>query len=71
MEDFKENLADLLEVDSVNDSDYFNSFDTWDSLTILSIIAYVDEDFGVSVSAQKLDEVETVGGLFKYIQNNQ
>lgn len=40
MEKMKEQLAELLEVDEVKDSDVLEDFECWDSLTILSIIAW-------------------------------
>ena len=43
MENLKKELAGLLEVEKVNDSDVLSTFDCWDSLTILSIIAMVSE----------------------------
>ena len=44
MEQFLEQIAELLEEDVVNTSDELKSFDAWDSLTILSIIAFADEN---------------------------
>ncbi len=63
MENFENGIAELLEVDSVNDSDILEDFEAWDSLTALSIIAFVDENYGVSVSAKDLTDAKTIGGL--------
>jgi len=71
MEDFKSEMAELLEVDSVQESDDLESFDAWDSLTILSIIAYVDEGFGVSISAQEVNDSKTIGGLYEFVRSKQ
>lgn len=35
----------------------------WDSLALVSFIAVVDERFGVTLSASKLQKCETVGDL--------
>jgi acyl carrier protein len=67
MTDFKENLAKILEVDSVNDSDILKDFDEWDSLTTLSIIATIDSKYNINVSAEKLVSFSTVGDLIRYI----
>ena len=69
MEEYKENLAELLEVESVNEEDNFESFDSWDSLTILSIIAFVDEEYGISLSANEINESKSIAGLYKFIQD--
>ncbi len=63
MENFESGIAELLEVESVNESDVLEEFEAWDSLTALSIIAFVDENYGVSVSAQDFVSAKTVGGL--------
>ena len=67
MDTFLEKMAELLEEDNVNPSDELTSFDAWDSLTMLSIIAMADEDFGKTVSAKKVQEAGTIDGLFKML----
>ena len=49
MENFLNQMAELLEVDSVNPQDEFISFDAWDSLTSLSIIAMADDGLSCCV----------------------
>ncbi len=61
-------MAELLEVDSVNAHDEITSFDAWDSLTSLSIIALADEEYTVSISAQDILNAKTVEGLYQFIQ---
>ena len=67
MENFKSEMAELLEVDSVSESDKLQEFESWDSLTSLSIIAFVDEKYSVSISAKDLIESETIGNLEKLV----
>ena len=54
MEKMKEQLAELLEVDEVKDSDVLEDFECWDSLTILSIIAWASENYGKTLLGQWL-----------------
>ncbi len=63
MENFEIEIAELLEVDSVTNSDVLKDFDAWDSLTVLSIIAYADESHHITVSAQEVNTAGTVSGL--------
>ena len=63
MEDFENAMAEMLEVDSVALEDELSSFDVWDSLTILSIIAYCDSEYQVALSADEINDSNTVGGL--------
>ncbi len=71
MENFKNKLSEILEVDSVNDADEIQSFDAWDSLTCLSIIALADDEYGVSVSAREVADAKTVEGIYKLIQSKK
>jgi acyl carrier protein len=68
MENFELTIAEILEVDSVNLEDSLSSFDAWDSLTILSIIAYCDEEYKVVLSADEINNSETIHGLKELIR---
>ena len=63
MENFDSGMAELLEVDSVNDHDLLESFEAWDSLTSLSIIAFIEENYSVNLSAADLLSAKTISGL--------
>ena len=67
METIYEKLADILEVEEINESEILESFDSWDSLTAFSIIALADSDYGISLSAEKLKSFKTVGDLINHL----
>ncbi len=67
MDNFLNQMAELLEVDSVNPQDEITSFDAWDSLTSLSVISLADEDYGVTISAQDILDASTIEGLYQFI----
>ncbi len=69
MENFAGEIAEILEVDFVKMEDQLTSFDCWDSLTILSIIAYASETHHVTISAAEVNSALTVGGLKALIQS--
>lgn len=69
MEDLKVRLAELLEVDVVTDTDLLEDFDCWDSLTILSIISMVSENYDKLLNAEQVREAKTIEGLCKIILN--
>ena len=69
MENFEGEIAEILEVDSVNIDDQLTSFDCWDSLTILSIIALASETYNVTISAAEVNAAASVGGLKALIQS--
>ena len=69
MGDFNELIIDILEVDDVEMDEKLDSFEAWDSLTILSIIALADETYNVSLTADEINDSKTVGGLKDMIKN--
>lgn len=69
MSDYLEQIAELLEEDTVKVSDELKSFEAWDSLTILSIIAFADENYKVTLNAKEINEAKTVGGLKELIDS--
>lgn len=69
MQDFKEKLADVFEVSSVSDSDIIKDFESWDSLTLLSLIAIVESEFNLQITASLFDEIKTIGEFLNYISN--
>ena len=68
MEKMKEQLAELLEVDEVKDSDVLEDFECWDSLTILSIIAWASKNYGKTLLAKDINKAKTVGGLLALLK---
>jgi len=71
MEDFENTLSEILEVDAVNPDDKLESFECWDSLTILSIIAIADSKYGVMLNANDVYIAQTIGGLKKIITDKR
>ncbi len=71
MDLFLQKLAEILEVDSVNETDILSSFDQWDSLTTLTIIATIDADFNVNISAEELATLITVRDLVAAIESKR
>jgi acyl carrier protein len=68
METFLKKLAEILEVDKIEMDNVLSEFEEWDSLTSLSIIATIDADFNVNISAEELISAITVKDLIDLIQ---
>ena len=68
MENFDIEIAEILEVDTVKADDQLTSFDCWDSLTILSIIALASENYKITLNAAEVVAAATIGGLKELIQ---
>lgn len=69
MENFETAISEILEVDTVDLNDELESFDTWDSLTILSIIAFCDSEYNVTLSAEEINNSVTINGLMELVKN--
>lgn len=72
MSEFFEGIAEILEVDveKVSSSLELHSGEAaWDSLAIVSVIALVDDCFGVTLEGKKLTDCETVADIEKLIED--
>lgn len=70
IETFIQNFADQLDVTPVEDlkpETIFRELDDWSSLTALSIIAMVDEEYGVSIGSEAFKSSTTIQDLFNQI----
>jgi acyl carrier protein len=71
MNEFLEQLADILEVEQVSPGDVLSGFDAWDSLAQLSIIALTEENYGVGIFASELKDTQTIEGLWELIESKR
>jgi acyl carrier protein len=69
MEKFNESIAEILEVEHVELHNELAAFDAWDSLTVLSIIAFSYSNYDAAVSAEEVKNSETILGLKKLIES--
>ena len=71
METFKEQLAEILEVEpqDIDLSKKFEDFETWDSLAALSLISLADTDYNKSVNRAKLLEFETINDFYNFLND--
>ena len=68
-EKFMEDLAEILEEDSVKDSDVLADFEAWDSLSILSILSYASENYKIQLKNEDVRSQVTVGDLYNFLEN--
>ena len=63
---FAEQLDEVPESGLTKDVE-FKQLDSWSSLTALSVIAMVDEEYGVVIGGQDIREAKTIEDLFKIV----
>jgi len=68
---FLETIKEALEVENVEVKwdDSLSDFDSWDSMSRLSLVALLDENFEVEVADAEFDETETVQDLFNLVKS--
>lgn len=70
-EQLLELLEDVFEMDSeiMNLEDTFKDYDSWDSLTLLALIATIHDEFDVSLSNNDIEELNTIKDILDKINN--
>ena len=71
MGEFLNNLAGILEVPKVEASDDLKSFPQWDSLSVLSVIAMLDANYGINLRAADFEKVGSAGELWSLVQSRK
>lgn len=68
---FLKSLDELLELDSgtLKGNERLTDLSRWDSLAVIGFIALLDENFGVSVPAAKINECKTVADLMALVKD--
>ena len=66
---FFEELLESMDIDPVeiNETTVFRELEDFDSMAIMSIVAYVDEKFEKTMAAEELQKVKTVKNLMELI----
>ncbi|HAH57115.1 MAG: acyl carrier protein [Lentimicrobium sp.] len=68
---FLEQLTELLEMETtVKPADKFREYENWDSLAYLSLISFVDEEYGIVIPRDEFGKMNTVQDIIDYIKNN-
>jgi len=56
--------------DTVKEGDEFREYDEWDSLAYLSVIAKIDEDYGMVIPREDFQKLRTIRALAEYLEAN-
>lgn len=71
MNEFLEKIGGILEVEGVKETDDLKAFPQWDSLSVLSVIAMLDSNYGVNLRAADFQTVTTAGDLWNLVQTKK
>ncbi len=69
-EKFLASFKEALQIDDreVDTADIFRDYEEWDSLSRLSLIASLDEEFGVQIEDKEFETLTTVGDLMNAVE---
>lgn len=66
---FIDAFKEALEIEGeVQLEDHFRDYDEWDSLARLSLIAMLDDEFGVQIEDAEFEQLKTVGDLIAAVE---
>lgn len=63
-------MKEIFELEQIAESDVLRDYDLWDSLSVISLLAFIDSEWGVTLDAEDITEVNTVGDLWKFIETH-
>jgi acyl carrier protein len=72
--DFFNSFIDFLEItsiSSVNQDTKLKELDEYDSFFVLTIVAFVDQNFSTNLNSKQLNEIESLGELMSLIGNEK
>jgi acyl carrier protein len=68
---FLKNFAEILDEEpnlNLNLNSKFRDLDEWDSLTALSLIAMLDDEYKITLTGDQINNLETLGDIFKLLK---
>jgi acyl carrier protein len=64
-------MLEIFEVDSINPDGVLRDLELWDSLSVISLLAVLDETYGINIEATELVDVITVADLFSFVEQRR
>jgi acyl carrier protein len=71
MNKLSEDLKNILEVEDLDLEISLLDYDSWDSLTRLSIISLLEDDYGIQIKADKIENFKNLGEFIDYVIKNR
>ena len=74
LQNFIQNIVDLFDdIDTSNFSALtdFKDNDEWNSLLVLSVIAMVDEKYGIIITSDDIRQAKTIEDLYSIVKSKQ
>jgi len=70
MDKLVKNIEELLEVENLDTNLKFTDLIEWDSLSVLSILALLDSDYGMNLDQKEIESFASIADFIKYVEKN-
>lgn len=60
-------IFDEIDTSNFNLETEFKNNDEWDSMTALSLITVIDQEYGISISGEKIKDLNTIKDLVTFL----
>lgn len=71
MDALTEQILEIFEIEEITPSDVLRDLELWDSLSVISLIAFLDESYGINIEVTELVEVITIADLFSFVEQRR
>ena len=71
MEILIEGMLEIFEVDEINPAIILRELELWDSLSVISLLAVLDESYGINIEATEIVDLITAADLFAFVEQRR
>lgn len=74
LQNFIQNIVDLFDDNDTSNFSALTDFkdnDEWNSLLVLSVIAMVDEEYGIIITSDDIRQAKTIEDLYSIVKSKQ
>ncbi len=71
MEILTDQILDIFEIDAIDENGVLRDLELWDSLSVISLLAVLDESYGINIEATELVDVITFADLFRFVEERR
>ena len=71
MEILREQILSIFEIYEIKPETVLRELEFWDSLSVISLLAVIDESYGINIEATELVDVITVADLFAFVEQHR
>lgn len=71
MEILTEQMLDIFEIEEIDSGVVLRELELWDSLSVISLLAVLDESYGINIEATEIADLVTVADLFTFVEQRR